>query len=1051
MASLTQLYKKQTKLAILNAHENTTSVTMRLATSEADSHGFIVKDIAAADFDEFSISSAELTTLFGASASAALMLNGNASPLVTVHVTQKLVDGNENSDVAAAAITQITSFTGGENNKLAWLLLNAPAQPIVANSVITLSQNYTFVTQVTSRRPLIKGTGDNDTKAKVSVELHKVHASAQGSFIPQTVYATILTAGSSSNNYVNTLEILGAAGLENDSEYEMQFTVYNLGEDGEQASPASAQKRFTPNANPAAPSSLAANTTLTADSLPSLSHPVTIDADWTKSANTTGATIRVEKWSGGYYQNQRTELVITSDQLGDMTAGASHALPSIQIPTSFFGAGEYSVQVKMRIMTQESDGASGNGNWSDDLTIKKAVIPVMNDLNIRQNTAAVAGGAAATYGVNDAGLQVVQGSFSNVGDGALTHKKIVFGAESEITPDGTNYQTSHAYTDIDGGNKIITYKIEKADPNGTQVDGQLHKYIAQKSITLVPFKVPNDVTVTMTAGAANTAPSYELTLGALNGNTISKYVAKAKYQAATTTATDGEGEMIVLTSPDPYSSDLTPAEAQAANGTPIVATANIAGESYVPGQYKIEVTTDFTPNFNSAQAAQYANTYEMSVVNESSAQLFFKTPTLSSVSYIGAAMTINGSTEGSNMTGAGSVAGYTFHHADGQSAQYSIQIKENTSVVINANGVVNGGATAVSEIFDFESVLTFDADIKDLSWASIDGLVMLDPSDAPSVLKILSFVDTQPAIDAANAAKDTDTADRTHNTELTTLTDTATAAAAAYNAALLAAPAASTLSDAISALQSAQQAFDSANGILVDAGAAVNVAEGEAATAQTAYDTDNNTYIGLNRIYAGYNGVGVEGDDNYEPAITGTNPVYIAAQAVKDAAVTARNDANAAFVANGNASNAAALVAADEALTEAQSVRDAAYEANNNAYQNQNNALTTKTATQATLTDADAEVLRLKGLRDGQITANKNNAEAARNDARDAKNAAQAISDASALVVAPLLSAKNSADAAVTAKGSVRDPDADGLDAAAHIIAVNTATNKVSAVLTGHN
>ena len=749
MASLTQLYKKQAVLAIAGTHADTDSVTMRLASSVADSHGFIVKDIPKANFGEISISSAELTTLFGASGAAALMLNGNASPLVTVHVTQKYNGLPANQD-AAPPITTLTSFTGGEDNKLAWLLLNAPTQPIVANAVTTLNKNYTFVTQVTSRRPLVKGTGDNAAKAKVSVELHKVGASAnaQGSFVPQIVYATILTAGSFTNNYVNTLEILGDAGLENESNYEMQFTVFNLGEDGEQASLASAQKRFTPNSNPVAPSSLAAKTTLTAGLLPSDSHPVTLDANWTKSANTTSATIRVEKWANGYYQNQRTELAITDDHLGAMQANASSALPSIQIPSSFFDAGYYSAQVRMRIMTVESDNSSGNGNWSDDLTIKKAVVPVMNDLNIRQNTPATHG-AAATYGVSVAGLQTVQGSFVNVGEGALTHTKIVFGAAAAInTPDNVNhYQTTHNYATINGAtNKNITYRIEKSDPNETLVNGAIHKYVAEKVITLAAFKLPGDVNVAMTAGPANTAPSYVLlTLGALNGNTVSNYVVKSKYQAANTTVKDSDNNMIVLTSPDPYTRDFTFADATDAAGTSIVATANIDGVSYVPGHYKIVVTTKFSPNLG-LLAAQYVNTYEMSLVNESLATLFFKAPTISRVSYLGKNMTITGSTQGSNMSGPGSVNGYTFWHQDDEGAAYSIQNKENTGV-----SSVNGSAEQVTEIFNFESVLTFDQDIRDLSSIPIDGLVLLDPSDAQSVLKLLTFVDPKPALDAANS------------------------------------------------------------------------------------------------------------------------------------------------------------------------------------------------------------------------------------------------------------------------------------------------------------
>lgn len=753
MASLTQLYKNKIVLAIADAHGDATSVTMRLASSVADSHGFIVKDIPKANFGEIPISSAELTTLFGASDSDALMLNGNASPLVTVHVTQ-YNNGLPINQNEAPPITTLTSFTDGEDNKLAWLLLNAPAQPIVANDVTTLNKNYTFVTQVTSRRPLVKGTEENAAKAKVSVELHKVGASAnaQGSFVPQIVYATILTVGSFTNNYVNTLEILGDAGLDNDSNYEMQFTVSNLGEDGEQTSPASAQKRFTPNSNPPAPLSLAAKTTLTADLLPSDSQPVTLDANWTKSANTTSATIRVEKWANGHYQDQRTELAITDDHLGAMQDDASSALPSIQIPSRFFDVGQYSVDVRMRIMTVESDNSSGNGNWSDNLTIKKAVVPVMHDLKIRQNTPATSS-AAATYGVNADGLQTVQGSFANVGEGALTHTKVVFGFNEVNTPDNLNhYQSTHTYSKIKGGlSKSVIYRIEKDDPNGTQINGYVHKYLAEKIITLAAFKVPGDVNVAMTAGPANTAPSYVLTLGAVNGNTVSKYVVKSKYQAATTSVKDTDNNMIVLTSSDPYTREFTFDEAEAVAGTPIVATANIDGKFYIPGQYKIEVTTESSPNLGSL-AAQYVNTYEMSVVNESLATLFFKTPTISSVSYSGKNMTIKGSTQGSDMTGAGSVNGYTFWHEDDEGAEYSMQIKQNTGVSM-MNGIVNGSAGVVSDIFNFESVLTFDEDIRELSLIAIDGLAMLDPSDAPSVLKFLTFED------AGNAALNDDTAD----------------------------------------------------------------------------------------------------------------------------------------------------------------------------------------------------------------------------------------------------------------------------------------------------
>ena len=1046
MASLTQLYKKQTVLAIADAHVDTTSVTMRLASSVADSHGFIVKDIPKANFGEIPISSAELTTLFGASDAAALMLNGNASPLVTVHVTQKNSDGLVNAD----AITTLTSFTGGEDNKLAWLLLNAPAQPIVANAVTTLNKNYTFVTQVRSRRPLVKGIDDNAAKAKVSVELHKVGASAnaQGSFVPQIVYATILTAGSFTNNYVNTLEILGDAGLDNDSNYEMQFTVYNLGEDGEQASPASAQKRFTPNSNPAAPLILAAKTTLTADLLPSYSYPVTLDANWSKSANTTSATIRVEKWANGYYQGQRTELAITDDHLGAMQDDSSSALPSIQIPIRFFDAGQYSAQVRMRIMTVESDGASGNGNWSDNLTIKKAVVPVMSDLNIRQNTAA-AGNIAATYGVNAAGQQVVQGSFSNVGEGALTHTKIVFGADAAINnPDNVNrYQTTHNYANINGAiNKIVIYRIEKEDPNGTQVNGGVHKYVAEKSITLMPFKAPDNVAIDMSAGVANTAPSYVLTLGAVNGNTVSKYVVKAKYQAATTNVKDAFNKMIVLTSPDPYTRDFTFADATDAAGTPIVATANIDGESYVPGQYKIEVTTESSPNLGSL-AAQYVNTYEMSVVNESLATLFFKTPTISRVSYLGKNMTITGSTQGSNMSGLGSVNGYTFWHQDDEGASYSIQNKENTGV-----SSVNVSAGVVSDIFNFESVLTFDQDIRDLSLIAIDGLVMLDPSDAPSVLKFLTFADPKPALDAATAAQSDDTADRAHNAERLALEAAAATATANYNNALAAAPSPSVLSDANTALNIAQLAYDEVATAKTAAQADVTAAATAKTAAQTEFNEKDNAHITLYREVYGYDGVKTEDPEHndYEPAIVGTDPALVIAQNALTAAIAEKETAQSAFEnKSDDADLAAALVAADEALVLANAAADEALAANNSASQDQINANNAKVTAQTALTAAQTALTDANQvLTDAQTALTV--AQTALTVATATKIAAQSVSDTSALVVKPLLSAKNSADAAVVAKGPSRNPDSDGLDAAAHILAVNAASHTI-AVLTDHN
>jgi hypothetical protein len=1018
MASLKQLYKKQIVLEIADAHEETTSVTMRLASSVADSHGFIVKDILKANFGEIPISSAELTTLIGGSAAAALMLNGNPSPLLTVDVRQNKSDGS-----AGLTITTLTSFTGGENNKLAWLLLNAPAQPIVANAVTTLNENYTFVTQVTSRRPLVKGTAGNDTKAKVSVELHKVGASdnAQGSFVSQIVYATILNAGSFSNNYVNTLEILGAAGLVNDSNYEMQFTVSNLGEDSvEQASPASIQKRFTPNSNPPAPSNISVNTTLI-DGLPSDSHPVTLDANWTKSGNTTSAIIRVEKWANGYYQDQRTELAITDDHLYAMDPTVSSALPSIQIPSSFFDAGHYSAKVRMRIMTVESDTSSGNGNWSSDIIIKKAVVPVMNDLNIRKNTPATLV-ATATYGVSDAGLQTVQGSFANVGDGALTHKKIVLDsidAENNIHDADKHYQTNHSYVAINGAtNKKITYRIEKEDPNGTQVNGFIHKYVAEKVITLAAFKVPGDVEIVMTPGVANTAPSYMLTLGDVNGNTVSKYVANAKYQAAHTTVTDAFGNMIVLTSPDPYTRDFTFAEAQEAQeaqdaegaDTPIVATANIDGESYVPGQYKIEVTTEFSPNLGSL-AAQYLNTYEMLVVNESPDTLFFKTPTISSVSYLGKGMKINGSTQGSNMTAAGSVNGYTFWHQADEGAAYSIQIKENTVASIG-----NGSAEVVSDIFNFESVLTFDQDIRDLSLISIDGLLMLDPSDAPSVLKLLTFVDS-PALDAATAAKIEDSEDRTHNAELLTLETTAATALTDYNNALDAAPDPSILSGAITALNHAQQAYN-------DPAAARN-------NAQIVFTAAEAVFTARNREVNGYAGVSPSNPeaDDYEAVITGTDAALNTANGAVNTATTTKIGAQTEFEDDStNLGLANALVDADEVLASALVEATAALAAHNNAVTARDNAETARDIAQTALTPHSTA---LAGAKATKITA-------------------QSVSDAHADVVKPLLTAKTSADADVVAKGPKRNPDSDGLNESAHILAVLTASRTI-AVLTDHN
>lgn len=115
-------------------------------------------------------------------------------------------------------------------------------------------------------------------------------------------------------------------------------------------------------------------------------------------------------------------------------------------------------------------------------------------------------------------------------------------------------------------------------------------------------------------------------------------------------------------------------------------------------------------------------------------------------------MTVKGSTQGSDMTGAGSVNGYTFWHEDDEGAEYSMQIKQNTGVSM-MNGIVNGSAGVVSDIFNFESVLTFDQDIRELSLIAIDGIAMLDSSDAPSVLKFLTFED------AGNAALNDDTAD----------------------------------------------------------------------------------------------------------------------------------------------------------------------------------------------------------------------------------------------------------------------------------------------------
>ena len=913
--TLTQSFNQEISLALTNLYVDTASATFKFASATADGYGFVTKTVTgttAADYDDIKISAADLSVMFGPNASAALVTSGGLSPLMTVEVKSFKADSSS-AGVDLAVLTAVSGDTN-DNNKVQWLTFNLPSAP--TNVVLTTkNKNYQVTFNVTSDRALTEGTGGNAGKVKVWADLHLTSSDGLGSFSNQIFYATSLAQ----NGNVYTLEGSGTAdALTNGETYEIQMSVSNIGPlNAPQAGPYSAMLQFKPNANPGAPSSVTTATTFATGGALDSNYPVTIDGKWDVGSATgvVAAAIILEEFKNGILvpAHSTTQAISSVDFNALMLAvGSDTALPSMLVPNTFFSV-ENSIKVRLRMKVTKDDGSIKMGNYTTDIDIFKTILPTMSDLSIRLSVTDPVTNVT-TPGVNAAGDQVIVGSFESAGPGIIEHTYTKLGAASAALAltDGA-YEVTAAFAPIDNAAiKTVSIKIELTDPNATSVNGNVVKYAVEKSISLKAFKLPTNVIINAIAGACNAAPSYDFELGAANGNTISGYTVTAEFQGAgLTTAQDSEGDTIVFSSPNPYEVTKTFVEANTLalahtnDGSVTLATSN-TGSSYTPGPYKIKVVTNFTADLTPAETIQYANTYAMSLSADSADVLFFGQPTLTSVSSFEKTLTIVGNSQGANMTGASAVSAVTFSGAT--AGEYSMQ------TMSAASGLLHTGNTAPTNLagkYAFSKVFTFASNIADLNNIGLDGIVILDPSDAPSTMRMLNFNDNSVALTAAQTAQAFNTQMVLDNTAYATLSG-------------LVADAQTALNDAIVANSAPQLALTSANTVATtatNAQAAANAAD--AAAAQTAADAltaNNSAQTAIDSANVDLNGQPevTDGDGNItQAAVVGAAPAHTAAAAAATAAQNIYDTALVAYNAGITAQTATDLVTADGALTAA--------------------------------------------------------------------------------------------------------------------------------------
>ena len=841
---------------------------------------------------------------------------------------------------------------------------------------------------------------------------------------------------------VYTLEGSGTTGaLTNGETYEKQMYVSNQGElDAPQAGPYSAMIQFTPNSNPEEPSSVTTATAFNSSGAIDPTYPVTLNANWNvgDATGVVSAAIMIEEFKGGLLvpAHSVTQAISSTDFAALMlAAGTDTALPSMPVPSTFFSA-DNSINVRLRMKVTKDDGTIKMGNRTADIDIYKTILPTMSDLTIRQSTAAVEGGAAATHGVNAGGDQVIVGTFTSSGPGAIAHKQTILDSAADQVAtlvDGA-YQITAAYNDILAAtSKAVSIKIELTDPNATEVGGNVVKYVVEQSISLKAFKLPENVTINATAGACDAPPSYDYELGAAHGNTISGYTVTAEFQGASvTTALDADGAAIVFSSPNPYEVTNTFVEATAlanahgADDSVTLATSN-TGSSYIPGPYKIKIVTNFTADLTTAEALQYANTYAMSLSADSGSVNFFSQPTLTSVSSFGANLTVVGNSQGANMTGATAVSAVTFSGAT--AGEYSMQTSSAASGVAETG---NTAPTTLAEKYAFTKVFTFGANIADLSNINLDGIVLLDASNAPSTMRMLNFVDNSVALAAATAAQTYNTAMLSTNANHATLTTAATNAATA----LIAANAANAAPQA--ALNSANTAATNATAAAAAALTANDAAAATAAAASTANDAAGDAVSAAGVALNGQAQILDNEGAETQAAVVGAGPAYTAAAT---AATTAQNDYNTALTAyngNINATTAATLVAADSNLIAADTAAATALAAKNSAQAALDAANVVKDGQADPYVQGTAPALTAANTAAADAATALVAANNAKQLALAAAHQAGLAAVAPAATAAAALTAKNTADAALAAHPGLT-ADNDALDAAAHTAAVAAA------------